>query len=61
MCLLCGTSIPVCNLAGGCGPQTLDYLKIVIMSLGAGGGVLGGFLISSKENKNKDSNGKNKK
>jgi len=42
MCLACNlTSIPVCNIAGGCGPQVLDALKIVGIAGGAGLGVIG--------------------
>lgn len=42
MCFVCNlTSIPVCNVAGGCGPQLLDALKIVGIAGGAGLGIVG--------------------
>ncbi len=48
MCALCSvTSVPVCNLAGGCSAQTLDFLKVIMISGGAG---LGTFITLIKGN-----------
>lgn len=39
MCAICSmTSVPVCNLAGGCSAQTLDFIKVALMTGGAGAG-----------------------
>lgn len=39
MCGICSmTSVPVCNLAGGCSAQTLDFIKVALMTGGAGAG-----------------------
>ena len=40
MCVACSlTSVPVCTLAGGCGPQLIDTIKIVAMTTAGGAGV----------------------
>ena len=39
MCAICGVGVPVCNLAGGCGVQMLDFIKIAGMTGGAGLGI----------------------
>lgn len=39
MCAICSTtSVPVCNLVGGCSAQTLDFIKVALMTGGAGAG-----------------------
>jgi hypothetical protein len=50
MCGICSvTTVPVCNLVGGCSVQTLDFLKVALMTGGAGGGTLMTFLKKGEE------------
>ncbi len=60
MCGVCNiTTVPVCNLAGGCSVQTLDFIKMATISGGAGMGL---FLTVIKETiqKKKDEGKKRK-
>lgn len=39
MCAICGMGVPACNLAGGCGVQVLDFIKMAGITGGAGLGI----------------------
>lgn len=53
MCAICSMGVPVCSLAGGCGVEVLDYIKIAGMTGSAGLGVALTTLRANAKNRNK--------